>query len=253
MSTKPVTGCCWYASVVGFITQPTAYVFGLGDVEDEVSREDQRRLGPVHPRGVEGGGGGRLGGGVARSSAAAQRGPRTHPAPHHSGLAIRSYESAREAAELHDRVRLIVSFESNSNLVCLALNRNGNTSIAWMNCPACPVPDRLKVDAGQPVQDPRFIWSYTSLRREGGKRSSAAGSGRHLHPTGHADEPVLIRWDPADAATWTRTRIPRRRRSTQRRRSNRVPGGWRCGADDQASDTSFHAAGRVRRCLIKRI
>ena len=44
------------------------------------------------------------------------------------------YDSAREAVErLEDRVRLIVPFEPDSNLVGLALNRNGSRSLARMN------------------------------------------------------------------------------------------------------------------------
>ena len=156
--------------VVDFITQQAAYVFDLGDVEDEVSREDQlRNLGQYILEGSKPG------------AAAASVAVAHEVLPLHSeGLGrilrhtIRAceyfYESAREAAErLDDRVRLIVPFEPDSNLVCLALNRNGNTSLARMNRFARRVFDRLKVDPTRPVQDVRFIGSYTSLRREGGE------------------------------------------------------------------------------------
>ena len=62
----------------------------------------------------------------------------------------------------------IVPFEPDSNLICLAVNRNGNRSLARMNRFARRVFARMKVDAARPVQFARFIGSYTSLRREGG-------------------------------------------------------------------------------------
>lgn len=155
--------------VVDFITQQAAYVFDLGDVEDEVPREQQlRNLGQYILEGSKPGA-------AAASVAVAHE---VLPL-HGEGLGrvlrhtIRAceyfYESAREAAErLEDRVRLIVPFEPDSNLVCLALNRNGNRSLARMNRFARRVFGRMKVDADRPVQFARFIGSYTSLRREGG-------------------------------------------------------------------------------------
>lgn len=65
-------------------------------------------------------------------------------------------------------MRLLVPFEPDSNLVCLAVNRNGNRSLARMNRFARRVFSGMKVDADRPVQFARFIGSYTSLRREGG-------------------------------------------------------------------------------------
>ena len=91
------------------------------------------------------------------------------------------YESAREAAErLEDRVRLIVPFEPDSNLVCLALNRNENRSLARMNPFARRVFRRMRVDATRPVQDARFIGSYTSLRRKDGDDEQCARILREL-------------------------------------------------------------------------
>ena len=157
--------------IVDFITQQAAYVFDLGDVEDEVPREQQlRNLGQYILEGSKAGA-------AAASVAVAHE---VLPL-HGEGLGrvlrhtIRAceyfYESAREAAgRLEDRVRLIVPFEPDSNLVCLALNRNGNRSLTQMNRFARRVFARMKVDAARPVQDARFIGSYTSLRREGGEQ-----------------------------------------------------------------------------------
>ena len=155
--------------VVDFVTQQAAYVFDLGDVEGEVPREQKlRNLGQYILEGSKPG------------AAAASVAVAHDVLPlHFRGLGrvlrhtIRAceyfYLSAREAAErLEDRVRLIVPFEPDSNLICLAVNRNGNRSLARMNRFARRVFARMKVDAARPVQFARFIGSYTSLRRAGG-------------------------------------------------------------------------------------
>ena len=155
--------------VVDFVTQQAAYVFDLGDVEGEVPPEQKlRNLGQYILEGSKPG------------AAAASVAVAHEVLPLHcQGLGrilrhtIRAceyfYTSAREAAErLEDRVRLVVPFEPDSNLICLALNRNDNRSLAQMNRFARSVFGRMKVDAARPVQFARFIGSYTSLRREGG-------------------------------------------------------------------------------------
>ena len=155
--------------VVDFVTQQAAYVFDLGDVEGEVPREQKlRNLGQYILEGSKPG------------AAAASVAVAHEVLPLHcEGLGrilrqtIRAceyfYTSAREVAErLEDRVRLVVPFEPDSNLICLALNRNDNRSLARMNRFARSVFSRMKVDAARPVQFARFIGSYTSLRREGG-------------------------------------------------------------------------------------
>ena len=153
--------------VVDFITQEAAYVFDLGDVEEEVPREQKlRQLGQYILEGSKPGA-------AAASVAVAHE---VLPL-NSSGLGrvlrhtIRAceyfFQSAREAADrLEDRVRLVVPFEPDSNLVCLAINRTGNRSLARMNRFARRVFSRMKVDADRPVQLARFIGSYTSLRRE---------------------------------------------------------------------------------------
>lgn len=184
--------------VVDFITQQAAYVFDLGDVEDEVPREQQlRNLGQYILEGSKPG------------AAAASLAVAHEVLPLHSqglGRVLRHtiraseyfYQSAGEAAErLEDRVRLVVPFEPDSNLVCLAVNRNGNRSLARMNRFARRVFSRMKVDAARPVQLARFIGSYTSLRKEGGDRRQCGRILRDLGldpttfvsvPTRHEDE-----------------------------------------------------------------
>ena len=155
--------------VVDFITQQAAYVFDLGDVEHDVPREQKlRNLGQYILEGSKPG------------AAAASVAVAHEVLPLHSGglgrvlrHTIRAceyfYQSALESAErLEDRVRLIIPFGPDSNLICLAVNRNDNRSLARMNRFARRVFSRMKVDATRPVQFARFIGSYTSLRREGG-------------------------------------------------------------------------------------
>ena len=155
--------------VVDFITQQAAYVFDMGDVEGETPREQKlRNLGQYILEGSKPG------------AAAASVAVAHEVLPLHCqglgrilGHTIRAceyfYLSARDAAErLEDRVRLIVPFEPDSNLICLAVNPNDNRSLARMNRFARRVFGRMKVDAARPVQFARFIGSYTSLRRESG-------------------------------------------------------------------------------------
>ena len=155
--------------VVDFITQQAAYVFDLGDEEEEIPREQMlRNLGQYILEGSKPG------------AAAASVAVAHEVLPLHSeglGRVLRHtirtcehfHQSALEAAvRLKDRVRLIVPFEPDTNLVCLAVNPNGNRSLARMNRFARRVFSRMKVDAARPVQFARFIGSYTSLQRGDG-------------------------------------------------------------------------------------
>ncbi|MDH5759171.1 MAG: pyridoxal-dependent decarboxylase [Gemmatimonadota bacterium] len=153
--------------VVDFIAQEAAYVFDLGDAHDEVPRSQKlRNLGQYILEG-------------SKPGAAAAAVHVTHSViPLDSDglgrllkLTVRAcegfYDSVGTVRERwEDRVRLCVPFEPDSNLVCLALNPSGNTSLAVMNRFGREVFRRMKVDAGQPVQMKTFIGSYTSLLKE---------------------------------------------------------------------------------------
>ena len=153
--------------VVDFITQSAAYVFDLGDVQDEVPRRDKlRNLGQYILEGSKPG----------AAAAAVHVTHKVLPLDHTGlgrliGETIRSceyfYTSVEEMTErLADRVQLCVPFEPDSNLICLALNPAGNTSLARMNRFTREVFSYMRVDARRPVQLGTFIGSYTSLEKE---------------------------------------------------------------------------------------
>ena len=74
------------------------------------------------------------------------------------------WDASGEVAErLSDRVRLVVPFEPDSNLICIALNPVGNRSLAVLNRFGRRVFQRMKVEPERPVQLFGFIGSYTSL------------------------------------------------------------------------------------------
>lgn len=153
--------------VVDFITQEAAYVFDLGDEEVEIPRRQK-----LHNLGqyiLEG----------SKPGAAAAAVHVTHRVlPLHSEglgrvlrLTVRAcemfWDSSHDARErLRGRVRLCVPFEPDSNLICLALNPEGNRSLAAMNRFGRAVFQRMKVDGDRPVQVKTFIGSYTSLTRD---------------------------------------------------------------------------------------
>jgi tyrosine decarboxylase len=152
--------------VVDFLAQEAAYVFDLGDREEEIPRREQlHKLGQYILEG-------------SKPGAAAAAVHVTHKVlPLHSEglgrlikLTVRAgerfWDSARVMAErLEDRVTLVVPFEPDSNLVCLALNPVGNTDLAKMNRFSREVFAHMKVDPSQPVQAKTFIGSYTSLEK----------------------------------------------------------------------------------------
>ncbi|MEZ4417971.1 MAG: pyridoxal-dependent decarboxylase [Gemmatimonadota bacterium] len=150
--------------VVDFIAQEAAYVFDLGDREHPVSRsESLHKLGQYILEGSKPG-----------SAAAAVHVTHKVLPLHREGLGrvlketIRTceyfWDAARAAAErLSDRVRLVVPFEPDSNLICLALNPVGNTDLAAMNRFGREVFQHMKVEGERPLQTFQFIGSYTSL------------------------------------------------------------------------------------------
>ncbi|EIM04561.1 pyridoxal-dependent decarboxylase [Rhodanobacter denitrificans] len=70
----------------------------------------------------------------------------------------------RFALELADDVHALVPFAPDSNLVCLALNPCGNTSVAAANAFVRELHDTLRCDPHQPLQTKEFFGSVTSLR-----------------------------------------------------------------------------------------
>ena len=70
----------------------------------------------------------------------------------------------RFALELADCVHALVPFAPDSNLVCLALNPCGNTSVAAANAFVRDLHDTLRCDPHQPLQTREFFGSVTSLR-----------------------------------------------------------------------------------------
>lgn len=70
---------------------------------------------------------------------------------------------AKTAESLEGKARLIVPFDPDTNLICLAVNPEGNTSLAKMNAFSREVFGHIKVDPGQPVQNKKFFGSQTSL------------------------------------------------------------------------------------------
>jgi glutamate/tyrosine decarboxylase-like PLP-dependent enzyme len=152
--------------VVDFIAQQAAYVFDLGDREHHVPRREQlHKLGQYILEG-------------SKPGAAAAAVHVTHQVlPLDTDgmgrlvrLTLRScerfWDSARVMADrLEDRVTLVVPFEPDSNLICLALNPAGNRDLARMNAFSRDVFSRMRVDPERPVQAKTFIGSYTSLQK----------------------------------------------------------------------------------------
>lgn len=78
------------------------------------------------------------------------------------------------AEKVADVATLAIPFEPDSNLICLALNLRGNTSLRELNRFARKVFGAMKVDASLPVQSREFFGSYTTLTRRGlGEREFA--------------------------------------------------------------------------------
>ena len=72
----------------------------------------------------------------------------------------------RFADECAGLMRVLVPFEPDSNLVCLALNPAGNRSVAVANAFVQSLHDEMRCDPRQPVQTREFFGSVTSLRAD---------------------------------------------------------------------------------------
>jgi len=182
--------------VVDFLTQKAAYVFDLGDADLHESMDDKlRNLGQYILEG-------------SKPGAAAASVDVTHRVlPLHEkgfGRLLRGtvrgceyfWDTARaKAEEWKDKVRLTVPFEPDTNLVCLAINPNGNDGLASMNAFGRKLFSSMKVDPSRPVQAKTFIGSYTSLTRESISDEQAA---RILGDLGV--DPDTFRARPSDPA-----------------------------------------------------
>ena len=165
---------CRNRDVVDFLTQRAAYVFDLGDSDEPVAPGDKlRNLGQYILEG-------------SKSGAAAAAVYVTHrvlplDSEGFGRLLSRTvhtsedfFDQAQKAAErLGDRVRIVVPFEPDTNVICLGLNPAGNRDLAHMNRFARTVFAAMKVDAAQPLQVKSFIGSYTSLLKENAPREQA--------------------------------------------------------------------------------
>jgi len=150
--------------IVDFIAQEAAYVFDLGASETEVpTGQKLHALGKYILEGSKPG-----------SAAAAVHVVHEVLPLHERGFgrmlkgtihaAEAFYAKAREMREkLIDVVHLGVPFETDSHLMCLALNPRGNKSLKKLNQFGRTLFQAMKVDPDQPVQVQEFIGSYTSL------------------------------------------------------------------------------------------
>jgi glutamate/tyrosine decarboxylase-like PLP-dependent enzyme len=86
--------------------------------------------------------------------------------PHATVLAAAAFHARaqRFALELAGTVRALVPFVPDSNLVCLALNPHGNTSVSSANAFVRSLHGELRIDPRQPLQVKEFFGSVTSLR-----------------------------------------------------------------------------------------
>ncbi|MGD8378228.1 MAG: pyridoxal-dependent decarboxylase [Gammaproteobacteria bacterium] len=77
------------------------------------------------------------------------------------------HDALPEVAErLRGEARLIVPFEPDTNLICLAINPEGNTSLARMNTFGWRLYRSLRTDGRQPVQLKEFFGSHTSVYKD---------------------------------------------------------------------------------------
>ncbi len=153
--------------VVDFLYQEAAYVFDLGDREEPMpTREKLHNLGQYILEGSKPG----------NAAAAVALTHRVLPLDS-TGLGRILRMTVRACEEFYDsvaevrarwagRVRVCTPFEPDSNLICLAINPEGNTSLARMNAFGREVFQRMKVEPGQSLQGHDFIGSYTSLRHD---------------------------------------------------------------------------------------
>lgn len=153
---------CRDQRAVGLLSESADYVFSEGDEDDFFARH--RQLGRYIPEGSKPG----------ANAAAVYVVHRTLPLDHaHFGRLQAQSVRSTEAflAEAHAFVersarwaRALVPFAPDSNLVCLAINPNGNVDPRAMNRFMRRLHKRLSADADKPLQLGEYFGSITTLK-----------------------------------------------------------------------------------------
>ena len=153
---------CRDSRAMGLLSEEADYVFNGAASNDYMSRF--RQLGQFIPEGSKAG----------ASAAAVYVTHRVLPLDHarFGQLPRQTIASAeafhrratRSADELADVARLCVPFAPDSNLVCLAVNLNGNRDVAHANRFVRALHDDLRCDPARPLQVKEFFGSMTVLR-----------------------------------------------------------------------------------------
>ncbi|MEX2498071.1 MAG: pyridoxal-dependent decarboxylase [Wenzhouxiangellaceae bacterium] len=161
-------GCGAYVArnraMTDFISQKAAYVFDAEDDEAEYQRRFQN-LGKYIIEGSKPG----------AAAAAAWVTHRVLPLDHRHfgrlcGETIRNCEYFFEhidelAADLQGEARIIMPFEPDTNLVCLAINPEGNRDLAEMNRFGEKLYQKLRVGEGMDLRQRQFFGSRTRVDR----------------------------------------------------------------------------------------
>lgn len=90
------------------------------------------------------------------------------------------------AGELEDQLHLVLPFEPDTNLVCIALNPRGNANPVRQNAFTRRVFEHLKVEPDKPIQTREFVGSFTSLFRHNLSDEVALGLAESLGLDGNA-------------------------------------------------------------------
>ncbi|HEY6942905.1 pyridoxal phosphate-dependent decarboxylase family protein [Dokdonella sp.] len=175
---------------IGLLAERADYVFHGGGGDDYLARH--RALGPYIPEGSRPG----------AAAAAVYVAHKVLPLDHvHFGRLPRATVRAAEAfhacaqrfaAEQAARLRVLVPFEPDSNLVCLALNPLGNRSPAGANAWMRRLQALLRADPRQPLQTKEFFGSWTTLDAGLLGSEHARIFGALGLVAGDGDEPLLI-------------------------------------------------------------
>lgn len=158
---------------IPLLAEQADYVFDGADPGDYMGR--YRRIGQFVPEGSKSG----------AAAAAVYVTHRVLPLDHANfGLlplqTVRAAEAfhagaRRLAAQLAGVARVLVPFAPDSNLVCLAINPEGNADAARANAFVRRLHDELRTDPRQPLQMKQFFGSVTTLRPEAVGETGMAG------------------------------------------------------------------------------